>query len=178
MCAGVAYLAKSEPVVESSCAIASDDLNSEGLARPPSLIEQVLNYSAPDSRASISGQQGYVNAAILVIAALDHHPANREAVEKDDVVVCARVLSFVRVLLPDKLHPEQHLFLRGVPIPRSQVFIACATVKLIQKRLIIRARRSKRDRHVFGLSQSNFDATCMEASMATLKPRARVRQSS
>src|ERR1044072_4717336 len=104
MCASITYLAKSKPVVESSCAIASDDLNSEGLACATSLIEQVLNYSASDSRTSVSRQQSYVNAAILVFAALDHHSSNRKAIEKNDVVVGARVLSFVRMLLPDKLH--------------------------------------------------------------------------
>jgi hypothetical protein len=176
MCASITYLAKSKPVVESSCAIASDDLNSEGLACATSLIEQVLNYSASDSRTSVSRQQSYVNAAILVFAALDHHSSNRKAIEKNDVVVGARVLSFVRMLLPDKLHLEQHLLLRRIPISRSQVFFARAAVKLIQKRLIIRAHRAKRDRHVFGLSQSNSDATCIEASTATLMLRASVRQ--
>ncbi len=152
MCARVAYLAKSKSVVESSCAIGSDDLDSEGLARATSLIEQVLNYNASDSRASISRQQSYVNAANLVIAPLDHHPPNRDAIEKNDVVVGARVLGFVGMLLPDKLHLEQHLLLRRIPLSRGQVFIARATVEVIQKRLVIRARRAQRDRHIFGLS--------------------------
>jgi hypothetical protein len=176
VCAGVTYLAKPESVVKSPCAIGSDDLNSEGLACATSLIEQVLNYDASNSRASISRQQRYVNAANLVVAALDHHPPNREAIEKNDVVVGSRVLCSVRMLLPDKLHLEQHLLLRGIPLSRSQVFIARATVEIIQKRLIIRARGAQRDRHVFGLSQLNFDATCIEASTATLMLRACVRQ--